>query len=209
VLKVLVLENLVTVDQLPQKLILVGYDTASLCTRFASFSDKLLASTSRFQVLKPWIWNHYVVWKSQERIICYNVVMSQKNGVLSYSLLKRVDIAASRNTGYTVISVTVLWLRLLISVLTSFPTIHALFDKHSSFSLDTHWSRNNENCVFLFCFRMVTNNFGNTNYKPLVSILKSTATKKPRNCRVNLWVINSNNSFSNTGGNLNPAYFKF
>jgi hypothetical protein len=96
---------------------------------------------------------------------------------LQLSIFEKVELAALRLTACTDISVTVLWLSTPHFCLNHFPTVHALSDKHSSFSLDTHWSRSNEKYVFLFCFRMVINTLGNRKYKPLVSILKSTATK--------------------------------
>ena len=157
-------------DQLSRDPILLGYGTASQCSRFAAFLDKLLASDSRFQVLTAWLWSHFVVWESQERVTRWCAVMPQKNRVLNYSFMNTAELAVSRSTARTDISVRVYDSR-LISVLSSFPNIHALFGKHFSFSVDIHWSRNNETCVFLFCFRMVTNTFGNRNYKPLVSVL--------------------------------------
>jgi hypothetical protein len=122
--------------------------------------------------------------------------------------LKTVELAASRSTACNDISVMVLWLSIPHFCLNQFshyscPIWQALF-VFSSYALI---KKRLNLCIFLL-FQDGDQYFWKKKLQTTGKHIKIYSYKKPRNYRVNLWVINSNNSFANTGGNLNSAYFK-
>lgn len=134
--------------------------------------------------------------------------MSQKNGILNYSFMNTVELAFCGSTAYADISVTVLWLsnphfRLIQFSHYSCPVWQTLLVLCWYALVKKQW-----NLWISLLFQDGDQYFWKQKLQTTGKRTKIYSCKIPRNCTVNLWVTNSNNSFAKNGGNLKRVYFK-